>query len=198
VHGSILEWRSEALGALSFAQSPQANALQAGVQPATIIDRRRKLSAVAAMREFFKLSPLWLRGAAAVASVLFCVLVVLAAARFWQRTTPIAKNNEEPKIFTKSQLNEAVAKAVEEARVKPVNSNNGPAPTTIGLTANTTGPKRERTQRSSSQLALSRHTHLTRQERQQLAADLRLIPSSDDEELPFMLPSDTKLPNEPN
>ena len=198
VHGSILEWRSEALGVTSFAQLSKANSSQADVQPVAIVDRGRKLSAVAAIGEFFRVSPLWLRGATAVAAVLFCVLVVLAIGRFWQRTAPLATNNEEQKTYTASQLKEAVSKAVEEAQVKQIQGSKIPTPKTTGVTANNSGSKRAIQRSSSSQLAFSRHTGLTRQERQQLAADLRLIPNSDDDELPFVLPSDTKFPNEPN
>jgi hypothetical protein len=37
---------------------------------------------VAALREFFSLSPLWLRGATVAASLLFCALLILALFRF--------------------------------------------------------------------------------------------------------------------
>src|SRR4051794_20287510 len=56
VHDSIQLWRSEALGA-SFDPLPVA---AVGLAP-----RERKLSALAALREFFTVAPVWLRGATA-------------------------------------------------------------------------------------------------------------------------------------
>jgi len=194
VHSSIVEWRTEALGAVSFSQSPQANSITSPAPVSLISEPGRKLSAVTALREFFKVSPLWLRGATALASVLFCILAVLAVARFGQRTTPVVNRNEEQR-FTQAQLDDAVARAVKEARMKQVdNSERVMAPT-----ANNKGPRRERKQNSPSpQLAaVPRRVRLTRQEREQLAADLRLIPGLDEDEMPFELPGDTRFPNEP-
>ena len=195
VHSSIVEWRTEALGAISFSQSPQANNITSPVPASLSTERGRRLSAVAALREFFKVSPLWLRGATAIASVLFCILAVLAVARFWQRT-PVVNNTGEPK-FTRAQLDDAVARAVKEAGTKQVdNSDHSDKPVT-GAIANSKGPGRERKQKLPSPELASRRTRLTRQEREQLAADLRLIPGSDEDEVPFELPGDTRFPNEP-
>src|SRR6185503_18707600 len=62
VRESITAWRDEALA--GFVSSPVAT------QP-------QKKSALAALRQFFDLSPLWLKGATAFAAVAFCVLVGL-------------------------------------------------------------------------------------------------------------------------
>jgi hypothetical protein len=67
-------WRDEALGSLAASYTRS-------VPAAAIIDQpERGLSAWAALREFFAVSPLWLRGATALPGVL-CVLVVFAASR---------------------------------------------------------------------------------------------------------------------
>ena len=67
VHDSIVSWRNEALGS-SFA--PAASPV---VQPVSVSaplgQREGKLSAWAALREFFTVSPLWLRGAMAKAGL---------------------------------------------------------------------------------------------------------------------------------
>src|SRR5687767_5468512 len=60
VRESIVAWREEVL---------------TGFVPTTASPTKR--SAVAAFRQFFDLSPLWLKGAAAFAVLTFCVLVVL-------------------------------------------------------------------------------------------------------------------------
>src|SRR6185436_3092678 len=65
VRESITEYRDEALA--GFVSTPVA-------QPKT-------KSAIAALRQFFVLSPLWLKGATALAAVTFCVLVGLALFR---------------------------------------------------------------------------------------------------------------------
>src|SRR6185295_15393047 len=60
VRESITAWRDEALA--GFVASPVTTTPQ-------------KKSALAALRQFFDLSPLWLKGATAFAAVTFCVLV---------------------------------------------------------------------------------------------------------------------------
>src|SRR5215216_764930 len=66
VRESITAWRDEALA--GFVATPVAT------QPQT-------KSAVAALRQFFDLSPLWLKGATAFAAMTFCVLAGLALFR---------------------------------------------------------------------------------------------------------------------
>jgi len=66
VRESITAWRDEALA--GFVASPVTTTPQ-------------KKSAVAALRQFFDLSPLWLKGATAFAAVTFCVLVGLVVFR---------------------------------------------------------------------------------------------------------------------
>ena len=60
VDDSIEVWRNEALGA-SF--NPAAIPAEAAIGSPQSIRHERKLSALAAFREFFTGSPLWLRGA---------------------------------------------------------------------------------------------------------------------------------------
>src|SRR5262245_53684375 len=62
VRESITTWRDEALA--GFVSMP--------------VTTKTKKSAMAALRQFFDLSPLWLKGAAAFAMVAFCVLAALA------------------------------------------------------------------------------------------------------------------------
>src|SRR5688500_13432229 len=66
VHDSIVSWRNDALGV-----STAAIASPARVPIANSFERpERRLSALAALREFFKVSPVWLRGATAFAGLL--------------------------------------------------------------------------------------------------------------------------------
>ena len=190
VHESILLWRNEALGTVfSAATLPLPATTEAtlnSMQPA-----QRRLSALAALREFFSVSPLWLRGATAFAAVVLCLLAVLAISRSWNRTPQLANSPTEQKVYTEAQFKEAVAKQVNEqlaALGRPQSS----TPTTPEV-AGTAGQRKTSDQQSNRELAgnsisskSQRARGLTRAEREQLAADLRLT-SRDDEELPFGL-----------
>ncbi|MBC7932710.1 MAG: zf-HC2 domain-containing protein [Rubrivivax sp.] len=71
------EWRSEALGALPSLGIDESFATATAVRP----PYARKRSAIAALREFFSLSPLWLRAGAVAATLVFCALAALTLAR---------------------------------------------------------------------------------------------------------------------
>lgn len=82
VRRAVGDWRAEALGIVpSFAAAeaarvaPDASVLNSRPVPAP------KRSALAALREFFALSPLWLRAASVAATVVVCTLAALAVAR---------------------------------------------------------------------------------------------------------------------
>ena len=176
VHDSIVTWRNEALG--SAVQAPQVSA-NAVVSADRLVQHERKLSGLAALREFFSVSPLWLRGATAFAALLLCALVVFAISRAWQQPVMTATGDE--KKYTEEQFRQAVQKQVEqiaksneEKRDPVVTPNNEPQPRPLVATRRT----RPRTQPTNK---------MTREEREQLAAYLGLIPGRE-EELPFVLP----------
>ena len=77
VRESVSQWRSEVLG-LGWRTEPVTAANPVGFKP---VSSARHLSALAALRQFFTISPLWLRGATAAAAVMFCVLAALFMAR---------------------------------------------------------------------------------------------------------------------
>lgn len=177
VHDSILLWRNEALGS---AFSPAAIPVETTVNSTHFVQHERKLSALAALREFFSVSPLWLRAAAGFAALLLCVLGVLTISRSWNQR------------YNQQQFDAAVKKQVEDriAQLKtpqPEPKPNGAAP----MIKQTN--KKAADNRRGAQIAVN-HTQpknlrprgLSRQEREQLAKDLRLIPR-DEDELPFGL-----------
>ena len=178
VHESILVWRTEALGT-SFNLTPPAS--EPAVNSTQLVNPERKLSALAALREFLRVSPLWLRGATAFAGLLLCALVVLAISNSWRRQAPIAKTNNETKTFTEAEFKDAVAREVKN-QVEKIQQASLLAPKEI-TTSQKPSPQNElaRTPKSGK----PRIKGLTLQEREQLAADLRLIPMTDDEELTF-------------
>jgi len=189
VHESILLWRNETLGS---AFSPASQAVEVPAEATTdsrqFVRHEQKLPALAALREFFNVSPLWLRGATAFAALLLCVLGVLTISRMLQRQPQVARNETQPG-FSQRDIDQAVQKGIDEGMARANRANLSPkgeikivrpqkAENRIQLAANQSQP---RSQRSRS---------LTRQERIQLAADLRLTPGRDEEELPFVFPDE--------
>src|SRR5215207_3035649 len=77
VREGMAAWRAEALGTVPSLNIEEALAPAARVLPAA----SRKRSARAALREFFSLSPLWLRAGAFAATLAVCALVALTLAR---------------------------------------------------------------------------------------------------------------------
>lgn len=177
MHESILVWRNEALGT-SF--TPAAIVAEPSVAATQFTRPERRLSALAALREFFSVSPLWLRGATAFAGLLFCALLVFAISSSWQRPAPVANGSAEPR-FTKADLDRAVAEAKMQAAreqqatlQKPNDVEVQPPPPRVAVT-------------TSRRFNKPRVKGLSQQEREQLAADLRLVPSGDEDELPFVI-----------
>ena len=155
VRESITAWRDEALA--GFISTPVA------AQPKT-------KSALAALREFFDLSPLWLKGATAFAAVAFCVLAGLVIFR--------SNNSQVPStgaVYTEQDVNRIVKEALaqQQASAKP--------PQMATVRPVKIKPKSSRVS-SSTQSAKSRRP-LSKAEREQLAAELRLLSSSDDASL---------------
>jgi hypothetical protein len=178
MHDSIQVWRSEALGA-SF----DAVAMAEPTIDAAPIVHGRKLSAPAALREFFTVAPLWLRGATAFATVLLFVLGALIL-RVPQKPLEAGTNNGE-KIYSREQLQAEIKKAVDQTRAEVLANRN--SSNTIA------GRQDDRRKPAKPQVAVNqpkalRPRGLNRQERAQLAADLRLTLPSDENELLLALP----------
>ena len=153
VRESIMVWREEALS--GFISTPV---------PATA----PKKSAIAALRQFFDLSPLWLKGATAFTILAFCALVVLVATtqnRTERRSAESTIATPTPEtLYTQQDVDRLVKEALAKQQApQPVVVAQSPKPKTV---------------KSPSQLANSRRP-LTRAEREQLAADLRLLSTDD-------------------
>ena len=151
VRESITAWRDEALA--GFVSTPVA------AQP-------KAKSALAALRQFFDLSPLWLKGATAFAAVMFCVLVGLVIFRSSNDRVPSANPGA---IYTAQDVDRIVKEAVaQQATLKP----------TVETTARVVVALKP----SKPKVKHSRITSrpLSKEEREQLAAELRLLSSDDD------------------
>src|SRR5437867_9470851 len=99
VHESVVVWRNQALGSVSISPaSPMKDEVASTYQ---FVPRRGKRSARAALREFFARSPLWLRGATALATLLLCLLTLLTLSRVWKPAPQVATKNSD-KEFTRA------------------------------------------------------------------------------------------------
>lgn len=154
---SITAWRDEALS--GFVSTPV---------PAT----PGRKSAIAALRQFFDLSPLWLKGATAFAILAFCALAFFATVGP-NRTERVSAGStpETPKpetLYTQQDVDRLVKEALAKQQPQqPVLMVQSPKP---------------KATKAPSQLANNRRP-LTRAEREQLAADLRLLSTDDDVDL---------------
>jgi len=177
VRESMSQWRSEVLG-LAWRAEPVAFESSSEARSA------KRLSALAALREFFTVSPLWLRGATAFAVGLFCLMAALFLARTW---TP------RETLYTKAEVNAEVQR--ELARLSNDSPRTPAAPVNNSskeeIASKETGPTilpafspathtKPATQKAARNL-------MTRAEREQLASDLRLKPAADEDDLTFLL-----------
>lgn len=161
VRESITAWRDEALA--GFVSTPLAT--------------KSRKSAIAALRQFFDLSPLWLKGATAFAMIALVVLAAIAFVRL--RTNNVPANVNADAKYTEQDVNQIV----KEALAKQANINtSAETKNEIATAVEPHQPKKSKV--SSGTLAKSRRP-LSRAEREQLAADLRLL-STDDASLPLL------------
>jgi hypothetical protein len=184
---SIVAWRDDALGLGG----------ERLLAPTVPIHQRRP-SALRAVREFFNLSPLWLKGVAAFASVLFCMFATLAVAHLIEKPKQPIVQGADAKVYSTSefeaQVNQVVQKKMAELKVNqiPGANNSGVTPPSLPKVV-----KRHATGAPSESASNSQRLRrpLSRQERQELAADLRLLASRDENDLD--LGSDTNNQSPP-
>ncbi|MGA9998144.1 MAG: zf-HC2 domain-containing protein [Pyrinomonadaceae bacterium] len=193
VREQIVEWRDESLGAFNstpFVTTPA---------PAVISSlSERKRSALAALREFFTLSPAWLRAATACASILFCVLAVIAIYRLSHKQAPTVASQDvtTERRYTEQEMNalaekRAQDKLAEYQRQQDASQSTATVANNNGSTVrtkekrNAVAPPVTVAKSSPSPVAPKRSVHpLTAQEREQLAEDLGLAASKDEDDLP--------------
>lgn len=175
IRESVVSWRNEALVGVT---SP-------AVHPAIV---KTEPSALSALREFFNLSPLWLKGAVVFASVLFCLFAVLAAARFRDAAPPRIAEDSNIKKYSAQELKAVVDRRVQDElkRIKSA-SENSPAPPVVAFDQvnRRKGPNRSN-QITSTNSTQKERRPLSKDERQQLAADLRLIENPTDGQLDLL------------
>ncbi|MEP6570678.1 MAG: hypothetical protein ABJC10_12985 [Acidobacteriota bacterium] len=168
VRESVVAWRNESLGSLALPN--QIAAASSGGAPS------QKPSAVAALREFFNLSPLWMKGALAFAALLLCVLGGLAVARLRDEPKSVVVAAPVP-AASSQEIKALVDQRVQEELNRLKKSREEAAPISLAIMSQ---PKPfKRIANRSTEVAGARRP-LTETEREQLAADLRLVASKTD------------------
>jgi anti-sigma factor RsiW len=177
---AMSQWRSDILSS-AWVAAPTA----ASHEPLTTnFAATKPVSALTAIREFFTISPLWLRGATAMAAVLFCLVAGLFAARMLRAPEQLYTQDEVNARVQrqlddlKKQSPEAVAKPEKVVTVETGENITSPF---VPFFQPKTSVGRRATRKTS-------RPSLSREERQQLAADLRLATTaSDDDALSLLL-----------
>src|ERR1044071_4974517 len=144
VHHSILTWRNEALG---VAFDPRAVAIESTVESRHFVRHERKLSALAALREFFTVSPLWLRGATAFATLLLFVLGIAMVVRTSQKPVEVSQKGTPERTYTQQEVKAEVDRAVQRTREEMARQTTAPS---IG-TSNDERPTSNRAQLATNQ-----------------------------------------------
>lgn len=176
IRSSVVAWRQESLGGTtgtSVASSPAVVRASDHGKP----------SAITAIREFFALSPSWMKGSIAFASVLLCVLSVLALARLFDNPKPVVVAGE--KRYTEKELQSRIEDAVKSR----LEGREAPKSYVADNDDKQFKTQRKGTTRSSQRVAANPKVGrgpLTKSEREQLAADLRLITPQDDTDLDLL------------
>jgi len=142
-----------------------------------------KRSALAALSSFFELSPLWMKGATGFAVVLLCVLLGLVVSGMLpksQERSPVVSDSASQKAF-----HEAVDKGVKERLAQLASERESLNP---AVNADKDKKPIQRNANVQKQLTVStrqpnQRKPLSRAERDQLAADLRLRGNRDDDSL---------------
>jgi anti-sigma factor RsiW len=188
IRESLGLWRQECLGVVSSSETVTTTAAPQALRSL----EPRKPSALAAVREFFTLAPFWLKGAVVFVSALFCLFGVLAITRFRDTPAPPAAVAPGINVYTDQDLQAIIEKRAEE-RAEELKASQNKNTSGVLDTAAGKEPKRK-TVRGLAVGATDFVYHstpktrrpLTKSEREQLAADLRLISPKDEANLDLL------------
>lgn len=175
IRGSVAAWRDESLGRAQVASPFNA-----------LISTEHKTSGLAALRAFFDLSPLWMKGAVSFAALLFCILTVLTVARLLPAPVPVATDRGRNQGYSQQEVNALVERRVQEELERSKSAAES-TPLSPALAENQRTPKpkshavfSQRSQLASDAGYVKARRPLSKAEREQLAADLRLVSSSNE------------------
>lgn len=103
LHEDVVEWRNRSLPSFETSSAARLNETQAAP----------KRSALAALRQFFALSPVWMRAATAAAALVICALVVFTAIRFYRQPERVVSLSP-----TQAEIQAMVEQRAKELRQK--------------------------------------------------------------------------------
>ena len=135
VREAIGEWRQQSLGTLA-SPALESNDVIAFASPREASHQRR--SAFAALREFFTLSPVWMRAATAAIALVFCALVVIAIVHFREQSKIVVAERSNKTNVQESNIE--VAKDNANSNGTPVNQSNPTTPPQKETTADNDKP----------------------------------------------------------
>jgi hypothetical protein len=192
VREAIGEWRQQSLGALA-SPALEANAARGSVTPLAYQPRR---SALAALREFFALSPAWMRAATAAIVLAFCALSVIAIAYFVREPQTVIVEKEIRTGYSDEEVEKMIAEAVKKQSDVQMKEATAPAASpvlTAGSDQRQEHPRVKRNSSDSPQIANNNR------QRQPVAPRNRVRPSTEQassDYLPFTASvDDEKLPS---
>lgn len=180
VRESVIAWRNESLAGV---------ALPGAMAYSTPTVLSEKPSALAAIRQFFNLAPLWMKGAVAFASILFCLFAGLAIARLREAPSPVMVADPNSNGQSEEKLNALVQERVKQ-ELQRIKESSQIAATDAG-TVNPPKPVSPRAIPARAKVASNdpiqkARRPLSKTEREQLAADLRLMSASNEIEFDLL------------
>lgn len=191
VRSSVGEWREQALGSHAL-ETIETSSPVIVEQVGDAIQGRR--SALAAIREFFSLSPVWLRAATAAMGIVFCALIALAVVHHFEQPQTISVERVVQVQPSEEDLARMVAERIKQQgeTIRPVQQDISPAPRIEKAAATPDdsvppGVNRGLRQDAVKQRNLARTPAAPRlkvspQESREIARDLRLTIASNDED----------------
>ena len=110
IRGAVGEWREQMFGLF-----PSPSLESEAAQPTLVAAApERGRSAIAALREFFALSPMWMRAATAMAALIFCALATIAVAYFVQQPKTVVVQTPVKTGYSEEEMRAEIAKALKK------------------------------------------------------------------------------------
>src|ERR1043166_915176 len=181
VRESVVAWRNEAIGSIGLPAQITTSSPTAAAQA--------RPSAMAALREFFNLSPLWMKGAVAFAALLLCVFGGLAIARMGNKPVVASVNPPVAPGQTPAEIKALVDQRVQQelARIKAEEQQSKALLAISSVPqSNVAKPIGNRSVAVRANYSQSARRPLSKTEREQLAADLRLVASKGDGDIDLL------------
>ncbi|HKQ52073.1 MAG TPA: zf-HC2 domain-containing protein [Pyrinomonadaceae bacterium] len=188
VRQAIGDWRLSAFGPLAHGAAEVDASLP--FDAAETSRRRRPASALAALREFFALSPAWMRAATVAFAAAFCALVVIAVAHLVERPQIVVVKEQIKSGYSKEDVDSMIAEAIkrqkEQATPEKIQEANDTQPAVVSQNRNEGRGAQPRTARNAR--AQRRATRPSAEPSTVLASTeyLPFTASQEDEELPSL------------